>query len=200
MRVVGACSEGSESAKIRTLPQRARCGFFPCCTRATHALKPATYEPGSFDRLKANAVRLWQLRGPMASRTYAAVYFNQLQYIPSGWNWIATKRETMLPPASDSATLRTSDTTGRSDSELALGEARSTRPTPISPSPAPSGCYRPTKARRSGKAPPPICRESPSAPPKAICPAYPSSFRKSAWGGDWKLTTEGKWKWKGKRT
>ena len=172
MRVVGACSEGSESAKIRTLPQRAKCGFFPCCTRATHALNPVTYEPWSFDRRKANAVRLWQLRSPMASRTYAAVYFNRLKYISSGWNWIATKREAMVPPTSDSAALRTSDTTGRSDSEFALGDVRSARLTRISASPASSGLGSVTKAPR--KSPQPIRSESTLDPPKSTRSANPS--------------------------
>ena len=58
LRVIGACSKGSESSKIGGLPQRAKCGLCPCCARATHALIPATYQAGSFDRRRANAVRL----------------------------------------------------------------------------------------------------------------------------------------------
>ena len=67
LRVVGARSKGSGPPKAGGLPQRAKCGLCPCCTRATRALIPATYEAGSFDRRKANAVRSWQMRGPMAS-------------------------------------------------------------------------------------------------------------------------------------
>ena len=109
----------------------------------------------------------------MASRTYAAaVYFRQLKYIPSGWNWIATKREAMLPPASDSAALRTSDTSGQSDSEFALGDGRSNRPTPVSPPPTSPGFGSVTKAPR--KPPPPVRSESPLDPPKPMRSAYPS--------------------------
>ena len=83
LRVVGDCSKGSESAEIGGLPQRAKCGFRPCCSRATRALIPATYEAGNFGRRKANAVRLWQLFGPMASRTYAAaMYFKPVWIYP----------------------------------------------------------------------------------------------------------------------
>ena len=140
LRVAGACSKGSESAKLGGLAQRAKCGFCPCCSRATHALTPATYEAGSFDRRKANTVRLWQLYGPMASRTYAAaIYFNLLKYIPSGWNWVAAKREVFLLPVLDSAALRTADTPDQSDSQLALEDARPGRSTPIPPPPASSG-------------------------------------------------------------
>ena len=77
LRVLGSRSKGSEALKS-SIPQRAMCGVCPCCVRATHVLIPATYEAGSFDCRKASAVGLWQLYGPMASRTYAAaVYFNQ---------------------------------------------------------------------------------------------------------------------------
>ena len=196
LRVVGACRRGSESPKVGGLPQRAKCGFCPCCTRATHALQPATYEAGSFDRREANAGRLWRLHGPMAPRTYAAaVYFNQFKYLPSSWNWIATKHEAMPPPALDWAARRNTDVSEHPDSQLALEDNRSSRPAPISPSPASSGFYPPTAAPRSGTPPPPICPEIPLAPPKSTCPAYPSySYKKSSWSGDWKLTSEGDWK------
>ena len=46
LRVEGACSKGSESLKAGGLPLRAKCGLCPRCTRATHALIPATYEVG----------------------------------------------------------------------------------------------------------------------------------------------------------
>ena len=210
LRVIGACSKGSESSKIGGLPQRAKCGLCPCCARATHALIPETYEAGSFGRRKANAVRFWQLRGPMASRTYAAaVYFNQFKYLPSGWNRIATKREAldsaalrstrwlagtqMLPPALDSAALRSTDVSEQSDSQLALEDTRSPRPAPISPSPALPGFCPVPKVPRSGNPPPPIRSESPLAPSKSARPPYPAySYSKSSWGGDWQLTIDGK--------
>ena len=202
LRVVGACRQGSESPKVGGLPKRAKCRLCPCCTRATHALIPATYEAGRFDRRKANADRLWQLRGPMASRTYAAAaYFYQFKYLPSGWNWIATKHEAMLPPALDSAALRSTDVSEQSDSQLASGHTRSSRPAPISPSPASSGFRPAPKAPRSGNPPPPIRSESPSAPSKSARPPHPSyPYETSSWEGDWKLTIDGKWIWKGKRS
>ena len=110
LRVAGACRKGSESAKSVSLPQRAKCGYCPCCSRATRALIPFTYEAGNFGRRKANAVRLWQLFGPMASRAFAAaLYFASFGYIPAGWDWIKTRHEVLLPPALGSAALRTSD-------------------------------------------------------------------------------------------
>ena len=45
-RAEGSCSKGSEAAKAGGLPRRALCGFCPCCTRAAHALIPATYDVG----------------------------------------------------------------------------------------------------------------------------------------------------------
>ena len=109
LRVTGSRCKGSEAPKSNP-PHRAKCGLCPCCSRATHVLIPATYEAGSLDPRKANAVRLWQLYGPMASRTYAAaMYFNQFGYIPAGWNWIAAKHVVMLPPPLDSAALRPTD-------------------------------------------------------------------------------------------
>ena len=154
LRVVGACSKGPESPKVGGFPQRAKCGFRLSCTRFTHALIPATYDAGSFDRRKANAVRFWQMRGPMASRTHAAaVYLNQFKYLPSGWDWIATKHEAMLPPASDSAALRTADVSEQPESQSALEDSRSSRPAPIPPSPAPLGFHPASKAPRSGNPP-----------------------------------------------
>ena len=63
LQVAGARSRGSEAAKQGGVAKRAKCGFCPCCSRATHALIPATYESGQFGRRKANAVLLWQLYG-----------------------------------------------------------------------------------------------------------------------------------------
>ena len=78
----------------------------------------------------------------MASRTYAAaVYSNQFKYLPSGWNWIATEHEAMLPPALDSAALRSMDVSEQSEFQFSLEETRSSRPAPIAPSPAPSGFF-----------------------------------------------------------
>ena len=58
LRALGQRSKGSEAGKKEGVAQRAKCGFCPCCSRATHVLIPATYEQGQFDRSKANAVRL----------------------------------------------------------------------------------------------------------------------------------------------
>ena len=114
--------------------RKAMCGLRPCCTRATHALIRATYEVGCYGRRKAIAARLWQSRGPMAPRTYAAaVYFNQYTYHSSGRNWIATKH---------SAAIRTTDLSEQSDSQLAWEDTRPPCPAPIPPFPAPSGFFR----------------------------------------------------------
>ena len=59
LRVAGQCCKGSEAVKKEGVAQRAKCGFCPCCPRATHVLIPATFEQGQFSRRKANAVRLW---------------------------------------------------------------------------------------------------------------------------------------------
>ena len=80
----GSRTKGNEAPRS-SVAQRAKCGVRSCCVKATHVFIPATYEVGTFDRRKANAIRLWQVYGPMASRTYAAtVYFNQFGFFPSG--------------------------------------------------------------------------------------------------------------------
>ena len=201
LRAVGSRCKGSEAPKSG-LPRRAKSGLRPCCSRATHVLIPATYEAGNFDRRKANAVRLWQLHGPMASRTYAAaLYFNQFGYIPSGWNWIATKHVAILPPPLDSEALRTTEVSEQSNSQLALEDARSSRPMPMSPSPATSGFFPAPKLSRNAKPPPPIRPESPSpSPAKSARPSQTChSYRKSSWEGEWKSAKYGNWKWKRRR-
>ena len=197
--IAGSCSQGSESVQQGGLAQRAKCGLCPCCSSATHAPIPAIYESRQFGRRKANAVRLWQLYGPMASRTYAAAkYFSASKYIPAGWEWIAAKREVLLPPALGSAAFRPVDTPELSDSQLALEDVRPGRSLPISPSPASPGWSSVSKAPR--KPPPPIQPESPEVHPKSPRPAQPSrSPRQSSRDGDWKLSRDGQWKWTGKR-
>ena len=168
-------------------------GLRPSC------LIPVTYGVGSFGRRKANAVRLWQMHGPVASRTYAAAaYFNTYKYLPPGWNWIATKHVVALPPPLDSAAIRTSDASGQSDSQLALEDSRPSRPTPVSPSPAPSGIHPAPTRPRGGQPPPPFYPENPSARRKSARASRPSyTYGKHPWDGDWQSTNDGKWRWKG---
>ena len=200
LRVLGSCSKGSESARSN-LPRRANCGVCPCCVRATHVPVPATYEVGTFDRRKANAVRLWQLYGPTASRANAAaVYFNQFGYLPSGWNWLATKHVVMLPPPLDPEgrqnvkedTSRPCAASEPSESRLALEDVRRSRPAPMSPSPATSSFSPAPKPTRAAKPPPPIYPESTSPSPAKSGgrPKGSQSYGKSTWEGDWKARRE----------
>ena len=196
LRILGQRCKGSEAGRKEGVAQRAKRGFCPCCSRATHVLIPATYEQGQFGRRKANAVRLWQLYGPMASRAYAAaIYFNSFKYIPAGWNWIAAKHEVSLPPALDSEALRPSDTPEKPESHLALEDVRRDRSLPIPLSPVSSGWSSISKAPR--KPPPPIRPESPVVHPKSPRHTRPSrSSRKNSRDGDWKASRDGQWNWK----
>ena len=140
LRVLGSCSKDSEAPKIN-LSQRAKCGVCPSCVRATNVLIPATYGVGACDRRKANAAKLWQLYGPMATRNYgAAWYFTQFGCLPSGWNWIAIKHVVMLPPLLDPEGRRNveAESSRPSESLLALEDMRRSRPMPMCSSPVTS--------------------------------------------------------------
>ena len=200
-RVTGSRCRGSEAPKAN-LPRRAKCGLCPRCARATHVLIPATCEAGSFGRRKANTVRLWQLYGPMASRTYAAaLYFNMFGYVPTGWNWIAAKHVAMLPPPLDSVALRPNEVSEPSDSHLALEDASPSCPMPISPPPALSSFSPAPKISRAAKPPPPIYPDTPSpSPAKSGRPSKGSqSYGKHSWDGEWQSTRDGNWRWGSRR-
>ena len=61
LQVLGQRSKGSEAVKKEGPARRAKCGFCPCCSRATHVLIPATYEQGQFGRRKTNRTAPWPL-------------------------------------------------------------------------------------------------------------------------------------------
>ena len=63
-RSEGRLSRGFEAKAKDGLCQRAKVGYCPCCTQATHVAIPPAYTLGALDPLKQMGVRLWTAFGP----------------------------------------------------------------------------------------------------------------------------------------
>jgi len=99
VRIVGSCSKGHMAVK-REVTQRAKVGYCPCCTVATHILIPPSYAVGRFDQNKYRGLRLWQSKGPWASRSLAAaLYANNYGGLSPTWDWVAESFKWNLPSA-----------------------------------------------------------------------------------------------------
>ena len=98
LRLEGYCRR--RSGATRNNPsRRAKCEYCPFCSRITHVLVPASCAIGKPGRRKMNGVRLWQQFGPMASKAFAAVlYQNRNKGLSERWNWIQATHKVALPP------------------------------------------------------------------------------------------------------
>ena len=92
VRLEGRLSKGHEGKAKDGLCQKAKVGYCPCCTQATHVAIPPAYTLAALDPLKQLAIRLWTAFGPWAPRRLAAIdslcYINSYP-LPTGWDWAA---------------------------------------------------------------------------------------------------------------
>ena len=193
LRVEGVCSKGHEALKSE-LTHGAKCGTCPCCALATHVLVPATYDVGRYDRRKANSTLLWQRRGPMATRNYAAaVYYNLYGPLPSSWDWLASKHLVELPHPLDPDDTRMVD---EGDSQEGWDDESGPMDSPALPSLATSTPSPAPQPQKVAKPPPPIypprCSPSPSQS------SVPTKGQQS-WGGGWNQKRDSPWDWNSRR-
>ena len=101
MRLEGRLSQGREAKVKDGLCRKAKVGYCPCCTQASHVAIPPSYTIGAMCPLKRMGVRLWTALGPWAPRRLAATdYF--MRYIncyplPTGWDRAAEAPDFSAP-------------------------------------------------------------------------------------------------------
>ena len=101
VRLEGRLSKGRDAKAKDGICQKAKVGYCPCCTRATHVAIPQSYAIGAMDPLKQMGIRLWTAFGPWAPRRLAAID-NSMRYsnsypLPTGWDWAAKALDFSAP-------------------------------------------------------------------------------------------------------
>ena len=101
VRLEGRLPKGRDSNVKGGICQKAKAGYCPCCTRATHVAIPQPYTLGAVDPLKQMGIRLWSAFGPWAARRLAAIDYS-MKYIncyppPPGWDWAAKALDIQAP-------------------------------------------------------------------------------------------------------
>ena len=98
MRLGGTTSRGHSGTKAG-LAQRAKVGYCPCFTRATHVAIPPSYKLGEFANDKARGPELWKSAGPSAARRIAAYsYLRKYGALPKTWDWAVPSLLVATPP------------------------------------------------------------------------------------------------------
>ena len=100
VKIEGRLPKGRD-AKADNLCQKAKVGYYPCCSQAAHVAIPPAYPLGPLDPLKRMGIRLWAEFGPWASRRLAAIEYT-MRYIkcyppPTGWDWAAKALDFSAP-------------------------------------------------------------------------------------------------------
>ena len=72
---LGGSASHARAASKQNLPEGAKVGYSPCCTRATHVVAPPVRRPGDYSPGEAQGLAPWKKCGPCAPRRPAAHHF-----------------------------------------------------------------------------------------------------------------------------